>query len=331
MCFHVCSKMEAKVREYREEEQAERAHDQKFKAEISALKREEQQDEAKAKTARTRSSQGASSNKATAERVMRAENARLSSKVRLEMKAEEQRHQRAYKGARQLEQASKADTEQLSSLPSAEYKAKAIKIPEAVLEKADSMVKHRVTTELAQHYESEINSDTDFIFSGSKADESKAAQLAARRGSAGAAATQELASSKPGFGDLHQMEKQVLSQLIEANHQKAEAAKERAEHVKVAAARRLALKKRWYQEEVRKEDAVKAKQLAARKAAPAKAAAAAAAEYAKAHKPVSKMSVQQRALAFVRAFDGGMAPKVAPVSLGASQSSLAAGGPDAGL
>ena len=341
--------MEAKVREYREEQEAERAHDKVYKREIAALKRKaaEAEDGTAMAAARVRARSDASAaalqsrsgaaaspgdNKAVAARELRAENARLSARLRLQMKAEGELSASGGQGAAAARPAKAA----LQQLAAAAPASKAVKIPAAVLEQADSMVKHKVTTELAQHYESEINADTSFIFSGSRPDETKgeaAAQLAARSGS-GAGATTQLAAASPGFGDLHQMEKQVLSQLMEANQRKAQAARERAAAAKKAAARKLALKKRWYQEEVRKEDEAKAKveakKAAVEKAAEAKAAAAAAAKYAKAHTPVSKMSVQDRALAFVKAFDGGVASKGVDTSLSAPQAALA-GNIDASL
>ena len=328
--------MEAKVREYREEAEAERAHDKVFKREIAALKRKEAAAEARAASAGAGASTVAAAsqgdNKAIADRELRAENARLSARMRRQMQAERELGSSGGRGV-PAAHAAEATLQQLAAAPA----STAIKIPAAVLEKADAMVKHKVTTELAQHYESEINSDTNFIFSGSRADESNgkgAAQLAAGGGSGPGSTPTQLAAASPGFGDLHQMEKQVLSQLMEANQRKAQAAREREAAAKKAAAHKLALKKRWYQEEVRQEDEAKAKveakKEAAHKAAEAKAEAAAAAKYAKEHKPVSKMSVQQRALAFVKAFDGGVPSKAGDASLSASQAALA-GNMDASL
>ena len=235
-----------------------------------------------------------------------ADNARLNAKMRLEMKAREL--QAGREGAQGGEAGGAAQTQELAATP--------IKIPAVVLQKADSMVKHKVTTDLAQKYESELDADTNFIFSGPRADESpdeqRAAQLDAGAGASSShkARTQELAAS--GFGDLHSMEKQVLSQLIQSNEERARAAAAKAAAAKQAAARKLALKKKWFQEEVRKEHEQQAKKLAAQaaaqKATQAKAKAEAAAKYAKAHRPVSKMSVQQRALAFVHAFDAAAKP-----------------------
>jgi colicin import membrane protein len=247
----------------------------------------------------------------TSEAAMMADNARLNARMRLETKAHALEARR--EGA-----VAQGEDDAAAQTHAQEQAAAAMKIPAAVLQKADSIVKHKVTTDLAQKYESELEADTNFIFSGPKADESKP-ELDAGAGASIKARTQELAASaSSGFGNLHAMEKEVLSQLIQSNQQRAHAAAAKEAAAKEAAARKLALKKKWYQEEVRKEDEEQAKRIeeqakkvaaetaaqkAAQKAAQAKAKAVAAAEYAKAHTPVQKMSVRQRALAFVSAFD----------------------------
>merc|ERR1719409_2380298 len=54
----------------------------------------------------------------------------------------------------------------------------AMSIPRLVMRKAEELVKHKAQTALAQKYESQIDADTNFIFSGEPSDES-AAELAA--------------------------------------------------------------------------------------------------------------------------------------------------------
>ena len=266
----------------------------KSEAQIAALKSEPASKGAT--TAHVHAEQAAP----TSEAAMMADNARLKAKMRLEMKARELE-------ARPGGAVAQGEDDAAAQTHAQELSAAEIKIPAAVLQKADSIVKRKVITDLAQKYESELEADTNFIFSGPKADESKP-ELDTGAGASHKARTQELAASdSSGFGNLHNMEKEVLSQLIQSNQQRARAAAAKEAAAKEAASRKLALKKKWYQEEVRKEHEEQAKKIAAetatQKAAQAKAKAVAAAEYAKAHTPVQKMSVQQRALAFVRAFD----------------------------
>lgn len=257
-----------------------------------------------------------------AKQAMLAENERLNAQMRLTMKADGAGG--GGEAAPVATAAKKAVVTSAAFAPAAV--AKPINIPKFVLEKADSMVKHKVTRELAKKFESQIDSDTNFIFSGSREDETNdenSQNLYNLDNAEESAPKKQLAQGEAavtapehGFTNLHQMEKQVLSQLIEANQQRAQeaaqVAAQKAAAAKAAAKQKLALKKLRYQQEVKKEAQEAAQKAADKKAEKEKAAAAtaaAAAKYAKAHKPVTKMTVRERALAFVRAFDDSVAEK----------------------
>merc|ERR1712216_45338 len=157
--------------------------------------------------------------------------------------------------------------------------------------------------------------DTNFIFSGQvfdetpnerAADEIESRELSSSAGQGGKTA----AKPKHGFVELHQMEKEVLTQLIQANKQHA-----KAEALKMAEAKKE-------QEAVEEEEAQK---LADKRAEAAKLdaeKAAHAAQVAREHKPVGKMTVRQRALAFVRAFDDSVESDGSSLSAGSSPQSI---------
>mmetsp|Transcript_43297 Transcript_43297/g.69607 ORF Transcript_43297/g.69607 Transcript_43297/m.69607 type:complete len:938 (-) Transcript_43297:438-3251(-) len=316
---HGDEKIAASLRADRDKERSQAAHNTKLEERIAHLEKQEKVKQSEAKALDTTRLQVLAlehRHKSTTHKALMAENARLNAQMRLAMKAQQVEAARDGAHLKQPAETVTALTSQTSQ-PVFSQAPMPVKIPSAVLQQADSMVKHKVTTELARRYESEIDSDTNFIFSGPKGDESKdsdegssevnASQLFS---TAGATRTQQLSHQAPaqvaethGFSDLHQMEKQVLTQLIQANQHRAQVAKNKADVAKKAAAQKLVLKKKWYQEEVAKENKEKAQKLADKALEKAKATAVADAAYAKAHKPVAKLTVRQRALAFVHAFD----------------------------
>jgi len=315
-------KLAARVRADRDKERAEAAHNTKLEERIAHLEKLEKvkQSEAKARdTTRFQVLALEHGHKSTPQKALMAENAQLNSQVRLAMKAQQVEAARDARDGAQLKQPAETVTALTSQTSQAALSQAQlpVKIPSAVLQQADSLVKQKVTTDLARRYESEIDSDTNFIFSGPKGDESKDSDEGSLEvnashlfSTAGATKTQQLSHQAPaqvaeahGFSDLHQMEKQVLTQLIQANQYRAQVAKNKADVAKKAAAQKLVLKKKWYQEEVAKETKEKAEKLADKALEKAKAKAVADAAYAKAHKPVAYLTVRQRALAFVHAFD----------------------------
>ena len=312
-------KIAASLRADRDTERTQAAHNTKLEERIAHLEKQEKVKQSEAKALDTTRLQVLAlehRHKSTTHKALIAENARLNAQMRLAMKAQQVEAARDGAHLKQPADTVTALTSQTSQ-PVFSQAPMPVKIPSAVLQQADSMVKHKVTTELARRYESEIDSDTNFIFSGPKGDESKdsdegSSELNASQlfSTAGATKTQQLSHQAPaqvaethGFSDLHQMEKQVLTQLIQGNQYRAQVAKNKADVAKKAAAQKLVLKKKWYQEEVAKENKEKAQKLADKALEKAKATAVADAAYAKAHKPVAKLTVRQRALAFVHAFD----------------------------
>jgi len=250
--------------------------------------------------------------------------------MRLQMKAEKQQElakeqpDDATRGgselARPLSLQAKGETNSASTaMQLASFaQGRDVEIPKEVLEKADAIVKHKVTTELAKRYESEINSDTSFIFSGPKSDEmlsdahgaTDASMITAPALLQQLAGTTRAPATAEGFGDIHDMERAVLTQLIQSNKEREQAAANKIAEAKAAAAEKqaaavhaLAVKKKLHLEAAQKIAQAKAATLANDRALKAAAAAAAAKKYAAEHKPLNKMSAQQRALAFVRAFD----------------------------
>jgi hypothetical protein len=286
---------------------------------------------------------GAARQKGIERSALMKENARMNAQMRMEMKAQKRldvaeggtKIARPVKEVEQADKAKKAEALKVKSGAKVDEEVRKsggktgagkaakqdvdgepLSIPALVMRKAEELVKHKAQTALAQKYESQIDADTNFIFSGEPSDES-AAELAADKVEnsdftelSGDKKAKKSERIEHGFGELHQMEKQVLTQLITANKQRAKAAALKMAAAKKAAAQRLAFKKKRYELELKQEAEEKAEKLADKRAELAKREAAKEAEaaakkaaYAKAHKPVSKMTVRQRALAFVRAFD----------------------------
>ena len=206
----------------------------------------------------------------------------------------------------------------------------AMSIPRLVMRKAEQMVKHKAQTALAQKFESQIDADTNFIFSGQVSDETPneraADEIESRELSSSAGqGVKTAAKPKHGFGELHQMEKEVLTQLIQANKQHAKAEALKMAEAKKAAAERLAVRKEQLKKEQEAVAEEEAQKLADKRAEAAKLdaeKAAHAAQVAREHKPVGKMTVRQRALAFVRAFDDSVESDGSSLSAGSSPQSI---------
>ena len=304
--------------------QAQEVHNEKLEQQVALLKEEED---------KLRKDKKSEERDVKTQNLYMADNARLNAQMRLQMKAEKQQEELAKEqpdatrggselkpNGRPLSLQAKGETNSASTaMQLASFaQGRDVEIPKAVLEKADAIVKHKVTTELAKRYESEINSDTSFIFSGPKSDEmlsdanraTDASMITAPALLQQLAGTNRAPATAEGFGDIHDMERAVLTQLIQSNKEREQAAANKIARAKAAAAEKqaaaahaLAVKKKLHLEAAQKIAQAKAATLANDRALKAAAAAAAAKKYAAEHKPLNKMSAQQRALAFVRAFD----------------------------
>lgn len=327
-CFDRDANLEKALAAQRALVQAQEAHNEKLEQQVALLKEEED---------KLRKDKNSEERDVKTQNLYMADNARLNAQMRLQMKAEKQQElakeqpDDATRGgselARPLSLQAKGETNSASTaMQLASFaQGRDVEIPKAVLEKADAIVKHKVTTELAKRYESEINSDTSFIFSGPKSDEmlsddanraTDASMITAPALLQQLAGTNRAPATAEGFGDIHDMERAVLTQLIQSNKEREQAAADKIAQAKAAAAEKqsaaahaLAVKKKLHLEAAQKIAQAKAATLANDRALKAAAAAAAAKKYAAEHKPLNKMSAQQRALAFVRAFDevGGRA------------------------
>ena len=330
-CFDRDANLEKALAAQRALVQAQEAHNEKLEQQVALLKEEED---------KLRKDKNSEERDVKTQNLYMADNARLNAQMRLQMKAEKQQEELAKEqpdatrggselnpNARPLSLHAKGETNSASTaMQLASFaQGRDVEIPKAVLEKADAIVKHKVTTELAKRYESEINSDTSFIFSGPKSDEmlsddanraTDASMITSPALLQQLAGTNRAPATAEGFGDIHDMERAVLTQLIQSNKEREQAAANKIAEAKAAAAEKqaaaahaLAVKKKLHLEAAQKIAQAKAATLANDRALKAAAAAAAAKKYAAEHKPLNKMSAQQRALAFVRAFDevGGRA------------------------
>ena len=323
-CFDRDANLEKALAAQRALVQAQEVHNEKLEQQVALLKEEED---------KLRKDKKSEERDVKTQNLYMADNARLNAQMRLQMKAEKQQEDLANEqpdatrggselkpNARPLSLQGKGETNSASTaMQLASFaQGRDVEIPKAVLEKADAIVKHKVTTELAKRYESEINSDTSFIFSGPKSDEmlsdanraTDASMITAPALLQQLAGTNRAPATAEGFGDIHDMERAVLTQLIQSNSEREQAAANKIAQAKAAAAEKqaaaahaLAVKKKLHLEAAQKIAQAKAATLANDRALKAAAAAAAAKKYAAEHKPLNKMSAQQRALAFVRAFD----------------------------